>query len=104
MSSTAGTLIRECRSASGMTQRQLAAASGVAAPTLSAYENGLRDPGAETLAKVLRATGRELVAVPSRSARSRHVELVMEMTDVLPKRLEAEMRFPPFRTLIRDGA
>lgn len=100
--SVARDLIRTARASAGMTQRQLAAATGIAAQTLSAYENGARDPGSETLAKVLRAAGRELTSVPVRSAQSRHVELVMQMADALPKRGDAEMGFPPFRSLLRS--
>jgi transcriptional regulator with XRE-family HTH domain len=97
----AGTLIREARHAAGLSQRELAARSGVAAQTLSAYENGARDPGSTTLAKVLRAAGQDLASTPVRSEQSRHVELVMELADGLPQRLMPTMGFPPFRTLIR---
>ena len=68
---------------------------------MSAYENGRRDPGTETLATVLRAMGRELATAP-RSEQSRHVELVMELADALPQRHREQMGFPPFRTVVRQ--
>lgn len=49
------TLIRDARKDAGMTQAQVAAASGVHQPTLSAYESGRRHPNGETLRRILAA-------------------------------------------------
>jgi len=43
---------------------ELAERAGTSKPTVSRYENGLVDPGAETLDRLLRACGQELRAEP----------------------------------------
>ena len=43
---------------------ELAERAGTSKPTVSRYENGLVDPGAETLSRLLHACGRELRAQP----------------------------------------
>ena len=58
----AAVLIREARDAAGLTLAELAERAGTSKPTLSKYENGLVDPRAETLDRVLRACGRSLRA------------------------------------------
>ncbi|GAA1465165.1 helix-turn-helix domain-containing protein [Microbacterium thalassium] len=49
--SVAGSL-RERRRVAGMSQRDLARASGVAQPNIAAYESGRRAPSVQTLAKL----------------------------------------------------
>ena len=58
----AAELIREARQAAGLTMAELAERAGSSKPTISRYENGLVDPGAETLNRLLHACGRELRA------------------------------------------
>lgn len=101
MSTPAAALIRDARRRAGMTQHALSRASGVAVSTLSAYENGQRDPGSATLGKVLRAAGSDLTSRPTRPTQSLHVEAVMQLVDALPQRAARDMGFPPFRTLLR---
>lgn len=60
----AAQLIRDARSAAGLTMSELAERAGTSKPTLSRYENGLVDPGTETLNRLLRACGQELRAQP----------------------------------------
>ena len=60
----AANLIREARRAAGLTMAELAERAGTSKPTVSRYENGLVDPGAETLSRLLHACGRELRAQP----------------------------------------
>jgi transcriptional regulator with XRE-family HTH domain len=43
---------------------ELAERAGTSKPTVSRYENGLVDPGAETLNRLLHACGQELRAQP----------------------------------------
>jgi transcriptional regulator with XRE-family HTH domain len=58
----AADLIREARRAAGLTMAELAERAGTSKPTVSRYENGLVDPGAETLNRLLRACGQDLRA------------------------------------------
>lgn len=44
---------------------ELAERAGTSKPTVSRYENGLVDPGAETLSRLLHACGQELRAGPA---------------------------------------
>lgn len=57
-----GSFVRAAREARGLTQRDLAAISGVAQSNLSAIENGRRIPNADTLNRLLVACGLELAA------------------------------------------
>jgi len=61
----AADLIREARLAAGLTMAELAERAGTSKPTVSRYENGLVDPGAETLNRLLHACGQDLRAVPA---------------------------------------
>lgn len=61
----AAELIREARQAAGLTMAELAERAGSSKPTISRYENGLVDPGVETLNRLLHACGRELRAHPT---------------------------------------
>lgn len=54
------TLIREARTAAGLTQAQLAARAGMAQPTIARLERPGSNPTVETLDRVLRATGHRL--------------------------------------------
>ncbi len=60
----AAELIREARQAAGLTMAELAERAGSSKPTISRYENGLVDPGVETLNRLLHACGQELRAHP----------------------------------------
>ncbi|MCB1015936.1 MAG: helix-turn-helix transcriptional regulator [Acidimicrobiales bacterium] len=62
---TAATLLRASRARVGWTQRELARRSGVAQPSLSDIESGVRDTTVSKLEGVLRAAGSSLVVVPS---------------------------------------
>ncbi len=78
----AAELIREARIAADLTMAELADRAGTSKPTVSRYENGLVDPGSETLSRLLHACGQELRAVPSglpSSAKS--VKLLFEGRD-----------------------
>lgn len=57
---TAATLLRAARRDAGLTMAELAQRAGTSKPTISRYENGLVDPRAETLARLLRACGHRL--------------------------------------------
>ncbi len=60
MSSVAAGLLREARRRAGLSQAALARRAGTSQPTVSAYERGLKDPSAATLARLLAAAGTAL--------------------------------------------
>lgn len=62
--STASELIREARNRAGLTQAELAALAVTSQPTVAAYESGTKVPSADTLERLLRATGLSLSAIP----------------------------------------
>lgn len=70
MRSRAGDLLRDARTRARLSQTDLARRSGVAQSVISAYESGRREPGLETLRRLVRTTGHELeldiVPVPGR--------------------------------------
>ena len=55
-------LLRAARAEAGLTQRELAARTGVAQPTIARVEAGAADPRVETLDRLLRACGHTLTA------------------------------------------
>ncbi|CAN5334732.1 hypothetical protein BH11ACT3_BH11ACT3_18900 [soil metagenome] len=63
---TIGNLLREARRSSNLSQTALSTKSGISQPALSQIESGDRDPQWETVEKVLVATGKSLVAIPTR--------------------------------------
>ena len=60
VSSKAGSLLREARTAAGLSQVELAGKAGVAQSVISVYESGRRQPSIPTLAALIAATGYEL--------------------------------------------
>lgn len=56
--------LRAARAAAQLTQRELAARTGVAQPTIARIELGLADPRSATLDRLLRACGRTLTSAP----------------------------------------
>jgi uncharacterized protein len=57
----AASLLRTAREQSQLSQNDLARRAGVAQSVISAYESGHREPALSTLARLVRATGHELV-------------------------------------------
>jgi transcriptional regulator with XRE-family HTH domain len=101
----AGNLIRDARTRAGLTQAQLAEASGTSQATISAYEHGAKTPTPDTLARVLAAAGMRLTAVPASTPvrvpsagelarRSRVLAQVLDLAGRLPARHSAKLRFP----------
>lgn len=58
-------MLRRARRRAGLSQRALAAGTGVAQPTIARIEAGREDPRIATLDRLLRACGEALGAVPA---------------------------------------
>ena len=90
-------LLVQARTAAGLTQRQLARRAGVPQPLISAYERGRRQPGADMLLRLLRATGHEVqlrsTVEASREAAAK-LEQVCAMAMALPARDRGPLAFP----------
>jgi transcriptional regulator with XRE-family HTH domain len=56
--------LSNARRAAGLSQRALAAQTGIAQPTIARIERGRDNPRVDTLERLLRACGRELDMVP----------------------------------------
>lgn len=61
MKRDSGGLLREARLRTGMSQAELARRARVTQPVISAYETGRREPALSTLARLVEATGQQLV-------------------------------------------
>ena len=62
----ASRVLREARSAAGLTQRQLAGRVGIAQPGIARIEQGRVTPGVDTLSRLLAACGHVLEATARR--------------------------------------
>jgi transcriptional regulator with XRE-family HTH domain len=60
MQTVAGSLIKDARLRTGLTQRALAARASTSQSTIAAYENGRKTPSMDTLLRLLRAAGLDL--------------------------------------------
>ena len=63
-----GSVLRKARRRAGLSQRELAARTGVAQPTIARIERDLVDPLVGTLTRLLNACGEELEARPTLGA------------------------------------
>lgn len=98
--------LRESRLRAGLTQAELAKRSGTSQATLCAYERGRKSPTAETLERILAATGHRLSVAPARCSvvtpsrgelerNARTLMRVLELAAELPTKHEPEMAYPP---------
>ncbi|HYI62593.1 MAG TPA: helix-turn-helix transcriptional regulator [Acidimicrobiales bacterium] len=99
----AGSLLRRARRRAGLSLRALAARAGTSHSTLAAYEAGRKEPGVDTLLRILRAAGFELgtdlrpaVGGPDPGARGRELVEVLELAALFPARHEPVLRAPVF--------
>jgi predicted nucleotidyltransferase/DNA-binding XRE family transcriptional regulator len=60
MAGRAGEVLREARQRARLSQTDVARRAGVAQSVISAYESGRREPGLETLTRLIEATGHHL--------------------------------------------
>jgi transcriptional regulator with XRE-family HTH domain len=102
----AGVALRDARIAAGLSQSELADRVGTSQATISAYENGSKQPSVATLSRLLAATGSRLtvaragqrVVEPSprqlkRTART--LADVLALAEALPVRHSMALRYPP---------
>lgn len=61
--SDAGRVLRQARTAAGLTQAELARRAGITQSVVSAYEAGRREPALSTLSRLVEATGASLRVV-----------------------------------------
>jgi transcriptional regulator with XRE-family HTH domain len=98
-SQSAASLIEEIRQRSGLSQAELARRAGIPRSVLNVYLQGHREPGADTLLRLVAAGGFGLHPVlrePPVDARraGKILVQVLELAEALPFRPRAEMQFP----------
>lgn len=91
-----GDMVREARLAAGLTQAELAARARTSQAAISQYERGAKSPSAETLARLVEATGGRLSSRSTPPVRrptaaeleraGRTLEQVLELAALLPTR------------------
>jgi transcriptional regulator with XRE-family HTH domain len=93
------------RRQAGLTQAELAARTGTSQATISAYENGSKEPSLRTFSRLLSAMGARLevqaprgrLHEPSRAEldrSGRRLAQVIALAEALPARHERSLRFP----------
>jgi transcriptional regulator with XRE-family HTH domain len=101
----AGVALREARTAAGLSQAALAERAGTSQATISAYENGTKQPSVPTLSRLLAATGSRLTVAPAAqpvlepSARqlkrtARTLADVLLLAEALPVRHRRTLGYP----------
>jgi transcriptional regulator with XRE-family HTH domain len=103
-------VVTRARRRAGLTQAELARRAGTSQPVISAYEHGRRDPSIETLRRLVRATGAELLlTVGARTEpelpppadddeRAARLVDVLLLADAIPHRARTELAFPRLRS------
>jgi transcriptional regulator with XRE-family HTH domain len=97
--------LRAARKSAGLSQRELAARAGTSQATVSAYENGAKEPSVATFSRLLAAAGARLavettgptVAEPSASdlrRSGRTLAQVIALAEALPAEHAPELRYP----------
>lgn len=109
------TFLRSCRTAAGLTQRQLAERAGTSAAAVCHYEGGTRTPRADTLVRLVAATGSTLTwsarRFPSDPATADALEdngealaAVLDLAEHLPRRPRSEVLEAPVLARVARGA
>jgi transcriptional regulator with XRE-family HTH domain len=101
----AGSTLQAARTRAGLTQGQLASRAGTSQATISAYENGSKQPTVATFSRLLAAAGARLAVEaapaqltepsPAQLARAgRGLAQVLELAEALPVSHPPDLRFP----------
>lgn len=97
--SNAAELLVEARGRAALGQAELARRAGVPRSVLNAYERGRREPGVDSLLRLLAAAGFELGLVPVSGTVDAHraarvLSDVLDLADALPFRRDKALRGP----------
>jgi transcriptional regulator with XRE-family HTH domain len=99
---SAAALIADVLDRSGLKQAELARRAGLPRSVLNAYLRGHREPGADTLLRIVAAGGvklgieeRKPPVDPERA--SKILVQVLGLAEALPFRPRAEMQYPPLK-------
>ena len=98
-------MVRTARLGAGLSQAKLARRTGTSQATISAYENGSKQPSVATFSRLLAATGARLAVEPMVApvVEPSHAELkragetlaeVIALAEALPHAPERELRYP----------
>jgi transcriptional regulator with XRE-family HTH domain len=101
----AGSTLQAARRRAGLTQGELATTAGTSQATISAYENGSKQPTVATFSRLLAAAGSRLSVEPAPTpltepspaqlARAgRGLAQVLELAEALPVSHSPDLRFP----------
>jgi transcriptional regulator with XRE-family HTH domain len=99
------TSLRDARRRARLSQAELARRTGTSQATISAYENGRKQPSVDTFSRLLAASGSRLtvksgqqpVVHPSAAQRARAGRTLLEvlaLAEALPTRHAESLRFP----------
>jgi len=97
--------LRRARANAGLSQAELARRAGTSQATVSAYESGGKQPSIDTLARLLKVTGKRLAvehgppapALPSPAQHRRTARRLLDvlaLAEALPSRHQPKLRFP----------
>jgi len=102
---TGGELVRSVRERRGLSQATLAARAGTTQTSVSRLENGGRSPSVETVRRLLRCMGEDLV-LDSRPLRGRFEPAHLAALRAVPmaERVERAFGWMRLRAALRDGA
>lgn len=100
MSAHTHLIIRDARSAAGISQAELARRAGVTRSVMNVYEHGRREPSAEMLRRILSSAGFDLVPVPKSAPTDperagRILEMVIGLAEALPYLPKPQITSPP---------
>lgn len=108
MHMSAATLIASALEQSGLSQAELARRAGLPRSVLNAYLKGNREPGADTLLRLVAAAGAKLELKerkpPVDPERAEKILIqVLGLAEALPYRPRAEMRYPPLAERLAEA-
>lgn len=95
-------LLREARTRAGLTQREVSRRTGVTVSVISAYENGRREPGGDTLLRLLEGAGASVTlhsTVEASRTAAAALERVCALAMALPRRQPGALLYPSLRHL-----